>query len=165
MDDEISLYGREAIEAHLKQCPSCMQSYTEMLKTRETLQAMDHPCSEDKLQAMKESIMVGKKYAPMKKPFWQRQIRWTAAAGWALFFGLGALLAGRGLGNSGNGATMVDIHQMNDSSHFTLDSDKSPQLIFSEDLAGETVVDLKDTAITYMGESELVHYVSFEGGR
>lgn len=163
-DQSLGSTAQSIIQQHLNTCSSCSAQIKEWTRSRKLLLTLD----DEKIEKPSiEDILTSRRKTPVL-PFWKKEIPWSYAAGLALILSLGTLLAGISLNNSNGKNTaipVVDIHQWDDSSHFTLLSGEEAELLFEDNFDnGQTIYIDVDTALSYRGESELLHNASWNGG-
>lgn len=163
-DGNLSRTALDIIKEHAAHCADCSKQIEEWTVTRNLLLSLDEtapavPDFEQLLSSRNETKVI---------PFWKREIPWTYAAGLALLFSLSTLIAGFGLNQNrieGNSVPMVNIQKWDDSSHFTLLSGEEAELLFQQDIENSQTLFIDvDTSLSYMGESELMHNASWNGG-
>jgi len=163
-DHNLGDTAHSIIEKHIHSCPSCSAQIDRWTQGRKQLHFLD---DEILKKPSIEQILASRKEAPVL-PFWKREIPWSYAAGLAIIFSLGTLLAGIGLNhNAGkkSAVPMVNVHQWDDSSHFTLLSGEEAELLFDDSFDNDKTIFIDvDTALGYSGESELLHNASWNGG-
>lgn len=162
MDGELSEEGQKALKQHIDHCESCSGLIGKWTGQSQLLASLDSGVCDQTRVNIKNRIE-SKRAEKKVVPFWQKEVPWTYAAGLALVFTLGALLTGLGIGKPSQQAPLVDIHQWDDSSYFTLDSSSGSDPFEGSEDPMEIVIDV-DASLSYMGESTLIHQASFDGG-
>lgn len=161
-DGNLSSTALEIIKDHLAHCSVCSSQIDEWTATRHMLLSLDEKAPV--IPAVEQ--ILEKRNGPNIRPFWKREIPWSYAAGLALIFSLATLIAGFGLNrDKGTAVPMVDIQKWDDSSHFTLLSGEEAELLFQRDIENSQTIFIDvDASLSYMGESELLHNASWNGG-
>jgi len=161
-DGELDTEAGKFLKIHVENCRQCRSQIEQWQQQSRMIKSLNAP-TDEMAQRIYKKIQTHKNTRKIN-PFWKKEIPWSYAAGLILLFSLGTLAAGLGFsGRNQASAPLVDIHQWDDSSHFTLNTEVNEDP-FSLDQEGDNVVTINlDTSLSYYGESTLLHNASFEG--